>query len=74
MEKETRITAPPPPPANQKVRTFSMTIKDVVQSADVVAGTLPVNSLGTKVLIDSGATRSFTSKAVVDKLLVKCNH
>lgn len=58
-------------PSNQnqpKARTFNMTMKDAVQSSDVVAGTLPVNSINAKVLIDSGATRSFVSKDIIDKL------
>ena len=33
-----------------------------VQNSDVVAGTLSVNSVPAKVLIDSGATRSFISR------------
>ncbi|KAL8133900.1 hypothetical protein AgCh_009097 [Apium graveolens] len=45
-----------------------MTMKDAVQSLDVVAGTLPVNSVDAKVLFDSGATRSFISQDFVDKL------
>ncbi|XP_074374571.1 uncharacterized protein LOC141714980 [Apium graveolens] len=48
-----------------------MSMKDAVQSTDVVAGTLPVNSVNAKVLIDSGATRSFISKDFVDKLHCK---
>lgn len=45
-----------------------MTMKDAVQSSDVVAGTLPMNSVDAKVLIDSRATRSYISKEIVDKL------
>ena len=45
--------------SNPRARTFNMTMRDVVQNSDVVAGTLSVNSVPTKVLIDSGATRSF---------------
>ncbi|XP_063950154.1 uncharacterized protein LOC135152907 [Daucus carota subsp. sativus] len=51
-----------------KARTYNMTMKDAVQDADVVAGTLTVNSLCAKVLIDSGATRSFISEDFVPKL------
>ncbi|KAL8091503.1 hypothetical protein AgCh_033936 [Apium graveolens] len=57
------------PVKNQpKARTFNMTMQDAVQSSDVVAGTLPVNSVVAKVLFDSGATRSFISQDFVDKL------
>ncbi|XP_074323860.1 uncharacterized protein LOC141660772 [Apium graveolens] len=56
------------PPAQPKARTFNMSMKDAVQSSKVVAGTLPVNSINAKVLIDSGATRSFISTDFVDKL------
>ncbi|WOG95286.1 hypothetical protein DCAR_0414598 [Daucus carota subsp. sativus] len=58
-------------PSNQnqpKAGTFNMTMKDAVQSLDVVAGTLPMNSINAKVLIDSGATRYFVSKDIIDKL------
>ena len=47
---------------NPRARTFNMTMRDAVQNSDVVAGTLSVNSVPAKVLIDSGATRSFISK------------
>ncbi|KAL8120759.1 hypothetical protein AgCh_017802 [Apium graveolens] len=58
----------PPTKDQPKARTFNMTIKDAVQSSDVVAGTLPVNSIDAKILFDSGATRSFISQSFVDKL------
>ena len=51
-----------------QARTFNMNMKDAVQSPDVVAGTLSVNTTSAKVLIDSGATRSFISRSFVDKL------
>ncbi|XP_074351920.1 uncharacterized protein LOC141691075 [Apium graveolens] len=51
-----------------QTRTFNMNVKDAIQSSDVVSGTLPVNAANAKVLIDSGATRSFISKSFVDKL------
>ena len=68
-----RITAPnqnadmlriegPSAESNPRARTFNMTMRDVVQNSDVVAGTLSVNSVPAKVLIDSGATRSFISR------------
>ncbi|XP_074377540.1 uncharacterized protein LOC141719054 [Apium graveolens] len=45
-----------------------MNVKDAIQSSDVVLGTLFVNATNAKVLIDSGATRSFISKSFIDKL------
>ncbi|XP_074327576.1 uncharacterized protein LOC141665490 [Apium graveolens] len=68
-----RIAGPPLPPAQTvqpRARTFNMMMKDAVQDADVVAGTLAINSVEAKVLMDSGATRSFISEIVVDRL--KC--
>ncbi|KAL8122190.1 hypothetical protein AgCh_018800 [Apium graveolens] len=58
----------PPAKDQPKARNFNMIMKDAVQSSDVVAGTLPVNSVDVKVLFDSGATRSFISQDFVDKL------
>ena len=68
-----RITAPnqnadmlriegPSAESNPRARTFNMTMRDAVQNSDVVAGTLSVNSVPAKVLIDSRATRSFISR------------
>ena len=68
-----RITAPnqnadmlriegPSAESNPRARTFNMTMRDAVQNSDVVAGTLSVNFVPAKVLIDSGATRSFISR------------
>ncbi|XP_074327607.1 uncharacterized protein LOC141665521 [Apium graveolens] len=50
-----------------QARTFNINVKDAIQSSDVVSGTLSVNATSAKVLIDSGATRSFISKSFVDK-------
>ena len=48
------------PAATQpKARTFNMTIKDAIKDSYVVAGTLPINSVNAKVLIDFGTTKSF---------------
>ncbi|XP_074376952.1 uncharacterized protein LOC141718465 [Apium graveolens] len=47
-----------------------MTMKDVVQDANVVACTLAINSVKVKVLMDSGATRSFIAESIIDRL--KC--
>ncbi|XP_074366445.1 uncharacterized protein LOC141707278 [Apium graveolens] len=56
------------PSAQPKTGTFNLTMPDAVQSSDVVVGTLLINSVGAKVLIESGATRSFISQNFVDKL------
>ena len=45
-----------------------MTTKDAMQNSYVIAGTLHVNSINSKVLIDSVATRSFISREFVHKL------
>ncbi|XP_063938040.1 uncharacterized protein LOC135147916 [Daucus carota subsp. sativus] len=79
MVKDCKVPAPGNPtlrimgstpvvPEVPKARTYNMTMRDAVQDADVVAGTLTVNSLCAKVLIDSGATRSFISEYFVPKL------
>ena len=52
----------------RRARTFNMTIRDEVQNSDVVAGTLSVNSIPVKVLIDSGATKSFISREFSQQL------
>lgn len=60
-----RIAGPPPPlapPVQSRARTFYMTMKDDVQDSDVIACTLYMNSLKAKVLMDSGATKSFVSE------------
>ncbi|XP_074352806.1 uncharacterized protein LOC141691956 [Apium graveolens] len=54
------LELPPPPQQNQpRARTFNMSIKEAVQSPNVVASTLPVNFVDAQVLIDSRATRFF---------------
>ncbi|KAL8107169.1 hypothetical protein AgCh_023831 [Apium graveolens] len=66
-----RIAGPPSlpaPSAQPRARTFNMTMKDAVQDVDVVAGMLVINSVEVKVLMDSGATRSFISESILDKL------
>ncbi|KAL8148843.1 hypothetical protein AgCh_006008 [Apium graveolens] len=64
-----RVLALPPPPPNQpRARTFNMIMKEAVQSPSVIVGTLLVNSVSSKVLIDSRATRSFISEEFLDKL------
>ncbi|XP_063944985.1 uncharacterized protein LOC135151199 [Daucus carota subsp. sativus] len=54
-------------------RTFNMTKKTSSKDTDVVAGTLSVNSVAAKVLMDSGASKSFISVELVDKLNCKIN-
>ena len=61
----------PPAKDQPKARTFNMTMKDVVQSSDMVAGTLPVNSVDAKVLFDSGATRSLFLKILSINCIMK---
>ena len=51
-----------------KERTFNMRMKDSIQNEDVVAGMLSINSIPAKVLIDSGATKSFVSLNFVGEL------
>ncbi|KAL8124095.1 hypothetical protein AgCh_011917 [Apium graveolens] len=66
-----RIGGPPSlpaPSAQPRARTFNMTMKDVVQDVDVVACMFVINSVEVKVLMDSGATRSFISESILDKL------
>ena len=43
-------------------------MRDAVQNSDMVAGTLSVNSVPAKVLIDSGTTRSFISRKFSQQL------
>ncbi|XP_074327858.1 uncharacterized protein LOC141665777 [Apium graveolens] len=54
-----------PPSYPAQAWTFNMNIKDVVQSSEVVAGTLSVKNINANVLFDSGATRSFISESFV---------
>ncbi|KAL8105647.1 hypothetical protein AgCh_029446 [Apium graveolens] len=51
-----------------RARVFDTSVKNAIQDTDVMKGTLNVNSLCAKVLIDSGATRSFVSQDFVSKL------
>ena len=45
-----------------------MTMRNAIQDSNVIAGTLSVNSMNAKVLIDSGATRSFISMDFMSKV------
>ena len=62
------IEAPPPMNSQPQARTYNMTMREAVRDTDVVAGTLLVNSVDAKVLIDSGATKSFISETFARKL------
>ena len=42
-------------------RTFNMTVGEAIRDAEVIAGTLSLNSINAHVLFDSGATKSFVS-------------
>ena len=64
----------PPSTSNKpraRTRTFNMTMGDAIQNTDVVAGTLPINSILAKVLIDDGATKSFISQEFAHRLNCK---
>ena len=67
-----QLTAPPAPqlPVSPKARTFNMSMNEAMKDGNVVVGMFPVNSVNAKVLIDSGATRSFISETFLGNL--KC--
>ncbi|XP_074355775.1 uncharacterized protein LOC141695427 [Apium graveolens] len=58
----------PPQQSQSKARTFNMTMKEAMQSPSVTTCTLSVNSVNARVLIDSGATRTFISEKFIDKI------
>ncbi|KAL8148086.1 hypothetical protein AgCh_005431 [Apium graveolens] len=64
------LVLPPPPTMTPQAseRTFNLKMKDVVQNSEVIADKLSINNVEAKVLIDSGATRSFISKTFANKL------
>lgn len=63
------VSPPSTPLIHQlRARTFHMTMNDVVKDTNIVVGTLPLNSVHAKVLIDSGATKSFISGEFASKL------
>ena len=45
-----------------------MSVKEAIQDSNVVVGTLNINSVPSKVLIDSGATKSFISRRFVQQV------
>ena len=48
-----------------------MTVQDAVRNTDIIAGTLTLNFISAKVLIDSGATKSFVSQEFAQQLKLK---
>ena len=52
-------------------RTFNMTVGEAIRDAEVIAGTLSLNSINAHVLFDSGATKSFVSRDFASKLNLK---
>ncbi|KAL8089040.1 hypothetical protein AgCh_038704 [Apium graveolens] len=64
---------PPSSTATPQVtaRTFDLKMNDAIQNSEVIACKLLMNNVEAKVLIDSGATRSFISENFIDKL--KCD-
>ncbi|KAK1387891.1 hypothetical protein POM88_016069 [Heracleum sosnowskyi] len=62
------IEAPPVVNVQPLARTYNMSMGEAVRDSDVVAGTLLVNSIPGKVLIDSGATKSFISETFARRL------
>ena len=63
-----RLKGPPSTSNQLRARTFNMIMRDTIQNMDVVAGTLSINSISSKVLIDSGTTKSFISQEFAHRL------
>ncbi|KAL8099930.1 hypothetical protein AgCh_032261 [Apium graveolens] len=68
IAKECKSTGPVKALMNVASTSASVPAEDAVQNSEVIAGTLLLNNVEAKVLIDSGATRSFISETFVDKL------
>ena len=62
------IEAPPAVEPTALARIHNLTMREAVRDTGVIAGTLLVNSTHVKVLIDSGASKSFISEVFADKL------
>ena len=62
-----RITGPTAD-SQSRARTFNMDVKEAIQDSNVVAGTLTINSVLAKGLIDSGATKSFISRRFIQQV------
>ena len=78
IARECRTSGPTPskqsgttPNKAPTARTFNMTVGDAIRDADVIAGTLSLNSISAHVLFDSGATKSFISQEFARKLNLK---
>ena len=64
IARECRTSGPAPskqsgttPNKAPTARTFNMTVGDAIRDADVIVGTLSLNSISAHVLFDSGATK-----------------
>ncbi|KAL8098310.1 hypothetical protein AgCh_031179 [Apium graveolens] len=68
IARECKSTGPVKALMNVASTSASVPAEDDVQNSEVIAGTLLLNNVEAKVLIDSGATRSFISENFVDKL------
>ena len=64
------IEAPPAAEPIAPARVQNLTMREAVRDTDIIVGTLLVNSTHAKVLIDSGASKSFISEVFANKL--KC--
>ncbi|XP_074323497.1 uncharacterized protein LOC141660412 [Apium graveolens] len=64
------LALPPPPTVIPKTSTmiFNLKMKDVVQNYEVIAGKISINNVKAKVLIDSGATKSFITETFANRL------
>ena len=49
-------------------RTFNMTVGEAIRDPEVITGTLSLKSVNVNVLFDSGATKSFVSREIANKL------
>ena len=45
-----------------------MTVGEAIRDPEVITGTLSLNSVNVNVLFDSGATKSFVSREIANKL------
>ncbi|XP_074360749.1 uncharacterized protein LOC141700996 [Apium graveolens] len=62
------LPSPSEPVPQASTRTFNLKMKDIVQNLDVIAGKLSINNVEAKVLIDSGATRSFIFESFAGRI------
>ena len=59
------IEAPPAAKPTTPARIQNLTMREAVRDTDVIAGMLLVNFTHAKVLIDSGASKSFISEVLL---------